>query len=124
MDSKIDQKFDGFLGRSWKGSGAPKGSHGGFRSARPGSTGKGREGVNPPQGRRREEGLKDFWKGMSLNHLSSGLVGAAAYYQIILYNSKQRQDCLKDLARLGPLARRISLGKQRRGCLEHQHLGL
>ena len=47
MDSKIDQKFDGFLGRSWKGSGAPKGSHGGFRSARPGSTGKGREGVNP-----------------------------------------------------------------------------
>ena len=51
MDSKIDQNFDGFLGRSWKGAGAPKGSHGGFISARPGSTGKGREGVKPfPEG--------------------------------------------------------------------------
>ena len=51
MDSKIDQTFDGFLGRSWNGSGAPKGSHGGFISARPGPTGKGREGVKPfPEG--------------------------------------------------------------------------
>ena len=32
---------------------------------------------------------------------------AAAYYQRILYKNKQRQDWLKDLARLGPLARRI-----------------
>ena len=46
MDSKIDSKFNGFLGRSWKGSGAPKRNHDGVISARPGSTGKGREGVN------------------------------------------------------------------------------
>ena len=45
MDSEIDQKFDGFLGRSWNGSGAPKGSHGGFRSARPGPTGMATGGV-------------------------------------------------------------------------------
>ena len=51
MRSKINQKINGFLGRSWKGSGAPKGSHDGFISARPGPTGKGREGVNPsPEG--------------------------------------------------------------------------
>ncbi len=48
MDSKIDKKIDGFLGRSWKGSGAPKGSREGFISACPGPTGKGREGVNKP----------------------------------------------------------------------------
>ena len=32
---------------------------------------------------------------------------AAPYYQRILYKNKQRQDSLADLARLGPLARRI-----------------
>ena len=32
---------------------------------------------------------------------------AAAYYQRILYKNKQRQHSLQDLARLGPLARRI-----------------
>ena len=32
---------------------------------------------------------------------------AAAYYQRILYKNKQRQHSLPDLARLGPLARRI-----------------
>ena len=34
---------------------------------------------------------------------------AAAYYQRILYKNKQRQHSLEDLARLGPLARRILL---------------
>ena len=32
---------------------------------------------------------------------------ASPYYQRILYKIEQRRDCLRDLARLGPLARRI-----------------
>ena len=49
-----------------------KASPGDPKSDDPGSTGRGRGGVNPPQGR---GGLKDFWKGVLLNHLSPrGLV--------------------------------------------------
>ena len=51
MRSKINEKSDGILDRSLKSSWALKGVPGGFRSACPGSTGKGREGVNPsPEG--------------------------------------------------------------------------
>ena len=46
-DSKIDQKFEGFLERSWNGSLAPKEGFDQFWVVCPGSTGKGREGVNP-----------------------------------------------------------------------------
>ena len=34
---------------------------------------------------------------------------AAPYYQRILYNNKRRQGSLRDLARLEPMARRISI---------------
>ena len=43
-------KNERFLDRSWKGFGRPNGGHGCVRSARPGSTGRGRKGVNPAQG--------------------------------------------------------------------------
>ena len=61
MGSKTDQNIERFLDRSWKGAGPPKGDHP-ERSARPGSTGKGREGVKTiPEGKR-DFGKKDSWK--------------------------------------------------------------
>ena len=46
-------------------------------------------------------------RGFKDHTFSSRPPRAAPYYQRILYNNKQRQDNLQDLARLGPLARRI-----------------
>ena len=60
MRSKINEKSDGILDRSLKSSWALKGVPGGFRSACPGSTGRGRGGVNPPQGRGGKNALKDL----------------------------------------------------------------
>ena len=45
--------------------------------------------------------------GCDCHTFSSRPPRAAAYYQRILYKNKQRQHSLQDLARLGPLARRI-----------------
>ena len=62
MDLRIDQNFDGFLDRSWKRSWTPKDAPAGGRSARPGSTGKGREGVNPSPRDGGIEALRHCWK--------------------------------------------------------------
>ena len=76
MGLKIDQKNDGFLDRSWKGSGAAteripiknwpvQGPRGGVG-----------EGLKPLPRGKRGSGKKDAGEGMPLNHLSPrGLVG-------------------------------------------------
>ena len=71
------EKLMDFLNRSWMGSWAPTGTDGCVKSARPGSTGRGRGGVKTlPQ---REDGVggrRILWEGVLLIYLSpGGLVG-------------------------------------------------
>ena len=75
MASKINAKIDGFLDRSWKGSGAQRDAITILSWAAQGSRGGVGERLKPLPRGKRGSGKKDSLEGVSLNHLSPrGLV--------------------------------------------------